>query len=73
MRFTKGDRVRLVSMFDDPDPITPGSEGVVVHTAELNFRDEPPQEHVSVVWDNGRRLACLIPPDVLVRADPTQP
>lgn len=73
MRFTKGDRVRLVSMVDDPDPIEPGSEGLVLHTTELHFRGEPPQEQVSVSWDNGRSLSCVVPPDVLVRVDPTQP
>lgn len=73
MRFKSGDRVLLVHMGDDPDPIKPGSEGVVVHTAELNFRGEDPQEQVSVKWDDGRTLACLVPPDVVVRVNPREP
>ncbi len=73
MSYQKGDRVRLVRMGDDPDPVEPGTEGVVVHTAELRFPGERPQMQVSVSWDNGRSLRCLVPPDVLVRVDSTQP
>lgn len=69
MRYRTGDRVTLVAMENDPDPIPSGSEGTVVHVAELKFDDEP-QLQVSVKWDNGRSLSCLVPPDVLVRTDP---
>lgn len=72
MRYRTGDRVTLVSMENDPDPITSGSEGTVVRVAELRFVDEP-QLQVSVKWDNGRSLSCLVPPDVLVRTDPYAP
>jgi hypothetical protein len=73
MSFQKGDRVRLVRMGDDPNPVEPGTEGVVVRTADLRFPGESPQMQVSVSWDNGRSLSCLVPPDVLVRVDPQQP
>jgi hypothetical protein len=26
-----------------------------------------------VDWDDGRRLSCLVPPDVIVRVDPSLP
>lgn len=73
MRFEAGDRVVLVSMSDDPDPIPPGSEGTVTRTVSLEFPGEPQQEQVSVAWDSGRSLSCLVPPDELVRVDPDSP
>ncbi|NDE15113.1 DUF4314 domain-containing protein [bacterium] len=73
MSYQKGDRVRLVRMGDDPDPVAPGTEGVVVHTADLYFPGERPQMQVSVNWDNGRSLSCIVPPDVLIRVDSAQP
>lgn len=72
MRYRSGDRVTLVSMGDDPDPIASGSEGTVVHVADLKFVGEP-QLQVSVRWDSGRSLSCLVPPDVLVQTDPYAP
>ena len=65
MTYSKGDRVSLVSMGPDPDPVPSGTEGTVVHVSTLHFPGEPEQEQISVDWDNGRRLACLVPPDVL--------
>lgn len=47
---SKGDRVRLVSMTGDQDPIEPGSEGTVLHADPIS---------VSVDWDNGRKLGLL--------------
>lgn len=73
MSYSKGDRVRLVSMGKDPDPIAPGTEGVVTHVAELKFPGERPQMQVSVNWDNGRRLSCLLPPDVIVPVSSAAP
>ena len=73
MRYATGDRVALVSMPEDPDPIKPGSEGTVTRVTELHFPGGGPQLQVSVKWDSGRSLSCLVPPDVLVRADPSQP
>lgn len=62
----KGDRIRLVRMPDDPDPIVPGREGTVeclqwVHGngAGQGFMQ------IAVRWDNGRRLMLNIPPDVV--------
>jgi hypothetical protein len=72
MRYQVGDRVTLVSMGADIDPIPSGSEGTVTHVTELQFAGED-QLQVGVKWDNGRSLSCLVPPDVLVRTDPYAP
>jgi hypothetical protein len=53
-----GDRIRLVTMPDDPDPIPPGSIGTV--TAVRQHRT---WSQVDVAWDNGRTLMLVAPPD----------
>lgn len=58
-----GDRIRMVHMPDDPDPILAGTEGTVRSTTDLKFTGEREQLQVCVNWDNGRSLACLCPPD----------
>ena len=60
----KGDRIRLVHMRDDPDPVPLGTEGTVT-------LDPRPQTYggkwtqVDVDWDNGRTLKLVIPPDIV--------
>ena len=57
-----GDRIRLVFMQDDPDPIPPGQEGTVVHVGRHGTgRDAWLQ--IDVSWDNGRTLMLSSPPD----------
>lgn len=56
-----GQRIRLVRMPDDPDPIPIGAMGTVIECAEV-FGDW----QVEVRWDNGRSLALVVPPDVAV-------
>lgn len=56
-----GDRIKLINMPDDPNPIEPGSVGTVVHAS-------PPYGslkglYISVNWDSGRRLSVITPPD----------
>ena len=51
-----GDRIRLIAMPQDPDPLPAGSEGVVVAVMD----DFMPQ--IEVRWDSGRTLYLL--PDV---------
>lgn len=53
-----GDRIRLVSMPEDPDPIKPGTTGTV--TAVRHYRT---WSQVDVDWDNGRKLMLAVPPD----------
>jgi hypothetical protein len=50
-----GDRIRLISMPDDPDPILAGSEGVVVEVTE------GPLAQVVVEWIGINRSLALIP------------
>ena len=60
----KGDRVRLVFMPNDPDPIPEGTEGTVTDVTPIDWgQDKKTQVHVS--WDNGRSLSCVCPPDFL--------
>jgi hypothetical protein len=57
-----GDRVRLISMPTDPDPIPVGSLGTVVSVRQPSMG----QHHwhqVEVDWDNGRKRMLSIPPD----------
>lgn len=53
-----GDRIRLVSMADDPDPIPAGSLGTV-----LRVHDHEEWTQVEVAWDNGRQLMLSLPED----------
>lgn len=47
-----GDRIRLIRMPHDPDPILPGSLGTVT-----GVFDHPELGQIQVDWDNGRFLA----------------
>lgn len=60
-----GDRVRLVSMTDDPDPIPAGTTGTVV-----GVYPQTDWMQVDVDWDSGRSLMLSIPPDVVERIGP---
>jgi hypothetical protein len=53
-----GDRIRLVAMLDDPDPIPPGTTGTVT-----GVRQQRTWAQVDVKWDNGRMLMLVVPPD----------
>lgn len=60
----RGDRVRLVFMPNDPDPIPEGTEGIVTDVMPIDWgQDKKTQVHVA--WDNGRSLSCICPPDFL--------
>ena len=55
-----GDRIRLISMPEDPDPIPAGSLG--------NVRAIHPHHgwtQIEVDWDNGRQLMLSMPDDVI--------
>jgi Domain of unknown function (DUF4314) len=59
-----GDRIELVYMPNDPDPIPAGAQGTV---EDVRTIDDWHQGHtyyqVHVHWDNGRTLSLVIPPD----------
>ena len=57
-----GDRIRLVSMRDDPDPIPVGQAGTVAGV----YRHDDESDmwfQIDVDWDNGRALMLVSPPD----------
>ena len=69
----KGDRIRLVEMKDDPDPIQVGQLGTIVSvTPHIGGKDAWNQ--IDVAWDNGRTLMLVSPPDrfEIVRVGSTQ-
>lgn len=49
-----GDRIELVSMDNDPNPIEPGTRGTVL--GHNSFQ-------IHVKWDNGRTLSLAVPED----------
>ncbi len=57
-----GDRIRVLAMPDDPDPIPTGAVGTVIGVA--NHGDgENAWHQVDMEWDNGRKLMLTLPPD----------
>ena len=64
-RLKKGDRIRLVSMPQDPDPIPVGSLGTVV--AVHDHRD---WMQIDVDRDNGRTLMLTMPDDCVSIVEP---
>ena len=54
----KGDRIRLVSMPQDPDPIPVGTKGVVT---AIHIHKGWTQ--LEVAWEIGRSLMLVVPPD----------
>ncbi|GAA4446116.1 DUF4314 domain-containing protein [Novipirellula rosea] len=57
-RLKMGDRIRLIRMADDPDPIPVGQRGTVV-----GIHPHGDWTQVDVDWDNGRSLMLSIPHD----------
>ena len=57
-----GDRIRLLAMPDDPDPIPTGEFGTVIGVAR-NGDGKNAWHQVEVEWDNGRNLMLTLPPD----------
>ena len=53
-----GDRIRLIQMIDDPDPIPAGTIGTVT---EIHIHSDWTQ--IDVSWENGRKLMLVSPPD----------
>lgn len=57
-----GDRIRLLAMPDDPDPVLPGTTGMVT-AMHPHGADRGQWLQVEVDWDNGRKLMLTVPPD----------
>ena len=58
----RGDRIRLLSMHDDPDPVQVGQTGTVVRVARHGGGKDS-WFQIDVSWDNGRTLMLVSPPD----------
>lgn len=58
-----GDRIRLIQMPDDPDPIPEGTTGTVLDVHRVRLQSGYWQ--VSVKWDIDRSLSVVVPPDVI--------
>jgi|LakMenE01Jun11ns_1017448.scaffolds.fasta_scaffold9959572_18 hypothetical protein len=52
-----GDRIRLINMPDDPNPIEPNTTGTVTSIDTINMFDE---DLLNVDWDNGRILNLIV-------------
>ena len=50
-----GDRIKLINMPDDPDPIPAGSEGLVIDVTD------GPLAQITVQWIGMNRTLALIP------------
>ena len=57
-----GDRIRLLAMPQDPDPLPPGTLGTV-RTATQHGSGPDAWLQIDVEWDNGRNLMLTTPPD----------
>lgn len=61
---TKGDRVKITGVMDDPAPMEVGTEGTVDYVYD-GGSGGPKFAQISVKWDNGRSL-MLLPHDPFV-------
>ncbi len=50
-----GDRIRLIAMVDDPDPIPAGATGTVLSVSD------GPLGQIAVAWDDSARTLALVP------------
>lgn len=66
MIFKPGDRIKLLSMGNDPDPIPYGTLGTVQRVVDLSWGGKN-EWQVQVDWDNGRTLSLVCPPDLAVK------
>jgi hypothetical protein len=64
-----GDRIRLVSMQDDPDPVQVGQVGTVVSVSHHGGGKDA-WHQIDVAWDNGRKLMLVSPPDRFAILEP---
>lgn len=64
-RLQIGDRIRLIAMPHDPDPIPAGSLGTVV-----SIREYCDWTQVDVDWDSGRTLLLTMPDDCVAIVEP---
>lgn len=58
----QGDRIRLLAMRDDPDPIPVGQLGTIVSVSRHGSGKDA-WHQIEVDWDSGRTLMLVSPPD----------
>lgn len=59
MDYKEGDRIEMIYMGNDPDPIPSGTQGTVTYVSKM-----PDYEtQIGVKWDNGRTLSVILPQD----------
>jgi hypothetical protein len=61
--FATGDRIEMIRMSDDPNPIAPGTKGTVRHVEPVRLGPGDNFTQIDVLWDNGRTLMVVCPPD----------
>jgi len=64
MEFNIGDRIELVRMGPDPDPIPVGSTGTIDFIGTFQGSTQ-----IGVDWDNGRALLVILPEDTIRKID----
>jgi len=50
----RGDRIRLLAIADDPDPVQPGETGTVIGVSRHGSGQDA-WHQIDVAWDNHRR------------------
>jgi len=60
MDFKVGDKIELVQMDNDPNPIPAGTKGKITG---VNPTPWPGELQVHVAWENGRTLMLIHPED----------
>ena len=58
----KGDRIKMILMKDDPNPIEPGTTGTVIEIRSMRIFDE---DHLITKWDDGRSLNVILGYDIV--------
>ena len=59
MDFKVGDKIELLQMNNDPNPIPVGAKGVITRIGPMPY-DET---QIEVKWENGRTLMLIHPED----------
>lgn len=71
--YAPGQRIEMLHMPDDPDPIPAGTCGTITAAGQLPFtHNGKPQFQLQVTWDNGRSLSCICPPDQIKILSPAE-
>jgi hypothetical protein len=62
--YKKGDRIQMIKMSNDPNPIESGAKGTVLDVVPLPWDSEI---QIQVCWDNGRSLNVILPHDKITK------